>query len=120
MANIVQELLENEKTYIDKLTTGIKVYVEPLRGKNLPPSLRGQMYYIFANIVQIRDFHEQMFYPSLLGCNSDVQKLSDTFSQYIQVSETRVTIYRGISNRESLELLSIYRMVISTAMCCML
>ncbi len=84
--NIVQELIDNEKTYIDKLTTGIRNYVEPLGGKNLPPSLRGQMYNIFANIVQIRDFHEQTFYPSLLACNGDVIALSDTFSKFIQVS----------------------------------
>lgn len=86
LANIVQELIENEKTYIDKLTAGIKVYVEPLRGNNLPRSLRGHMYNIFANIVQIRDFHEQTFYPSLMACNGDVIAISDTFSHYIQVS----------------------------------
>lgn len=86
LANIVQELIENEKTYIDKLTGGIKIYVEPLSGNNLPRSLRGHMYNIFANIVQIRDFHEQTFYPSLMACNGDVIALSDTFSNFIQVS----------------------------------
>ncbi|KAJ6647321.1 Pleckstrin likey domain-containing family G member 4B, partial [Pseudolycoriella hygida] len=84
IGNIVQELIENEKTYIDKLTIGIKNYVEPLSGNDLPRSLRGQMYNIFANIVQIRDFHESKFYPSLLSCNGDVVALSDTFSMFIQ------------------------------------
>lgn len=82
----MQELIENEKVYIDKLTTGIKTYVEPLFGKNIPRSLRGQVYYIFGNIVQMRDFHEKTFYPSLLACNGDVIALSDTFSKFIQVS----------------------------------
>lgn len=68
---------------------GIQIYVEPLYGKSLPPTLRGQMYYIFANIVQLRDFHEQTFYPSLLECNGDVLALSDTFSRYIKVSGHR-------------------------------
>lgn len=86
LANIVHELIDNEKTYIEKLTQGIKIYVEPLFSKNLPPSLRGQVYNIFANIVQIRDFHEKTFYPSLLACNGDVEALSDTFSLIITVS----------------------------------
>lgn len=86
MNNIVQELIENERTYIDKLTTGITNYVQVLSCKDLPRSLRGQVYNIFGNIVQIRDFHEQKFYPSLLTCNGDIIGLSDTFSNYIQVS----------------------------------
>lgn len=97
MANIVQELVENEKTYIDKLTTGIKNYVEPLSSRNVPRTLRGQMYNIFANIVQIRDFHEQKFYPSLLSCNGDVVALSDTFSLYIQVSVPNKIVERNNS-----------------------
>lgn len=114
MANIVQELIENEKTYIDKLTNGIRIYVEPLFGKELPRSLRGQMYNIFANVVQIRDFHEQTFYPNLLSCNGDVIALSDTFSKFIQVS---TKTYTKIG--DSIHSTCNFRVDISTATFCM-
>lgn len=85
LANILEELLENEKTYITSLKNGINNYMTAFDDKNLPDALRGQKYHMFGNMHRIKDFHESDFYPALQKCNRDVTAISNTFYEFIQV-----------------------------------
>lgn len=85
LANILDELLDNERTYVSVLQTGIRNYMHVFDGNDLPDTLRGQKYHMFGNMHRINDFHEHEFYPALLKCNRDIVAISNTFYDYIQV-----------------------------------
>lgn len=85
MYNIIDELLENERTYVSVLRSGIQNYMSVFNDKELPSGLRGQKYHIFGNMHRLADFHENEFYPALQKCKMDITAISNTFLDFIQV-----------------------------------
>lgn len=83
--NILQELLENERVYVESLNNGIRNYMKMFDDVNLPNTLRGQKFRLFGNVNRIRDFHEMVFYPALQKCDMDIVAISHTFNEFIQV-----------------------------------
>lgn len=82
--NILSELFENEKNYVQTLEKGIVNYMNALDQKDLPKPLRGQKFHIFANIVGIYNFHRNEFLPSLLACDEDDPiQVAEVFTHYI-------------------------------------
>lgn len=74
-----EEILSNEKAYVERLNYVIKNYM-------LPSRLMGeQMKAIFGNIEEIKDFHENIFYPDLLLHQNDFIRLMECFSKHITV-----------------------------------
>jgi len=81
--SIIQELLDNEKRYIEVLKNGVNDYIVPFSNLLLPKSLVGKRLSIFSNIEVILEFHETRFYPRLLECGYDPEKIATTFSDFI-------------------------------------
>lgn len=80
---IIQELLDNEKNYVDALKNGIRDYIVPFDTGPLPHSLHGQRLNIFSNIEVIYEFHETKFLPKLLECGYDAQQIAEVFTSFI-------------------------------------
>lgn len=76
---IVQELLTSEISYIQMITKGITNYLSIYNGDN------AEKYHIFANIADIKNFHANVFYPSLVECGNDLELICNRFYDFIQV-----------------------------------
>jgi hypothetical protein len=76
-----------------------------LNREQLPKSLRGQKFHIFANIQAIYDFHKNEFLPALLACDEDEPiQVAETFTNYLTKDYFYSYIIYAI-NRKSSELL---------------
>lgn len=88
LRNVVDELLNCEKTYIAALDKGVKDYKMAFRDtefkKTLPDALRGKEGTIFGNIDRICDFHRDELLPKLLACDRNVTKICEVFCEFIQ------------------------------------
>lgn len=83
---IAQELLTSEISYIQIINKGITNYLSICDGGDkLPATVSGEIFHIFANIVDIKNFHANVFYPSLLECDNDVELICNRFYDFIQV-----------------------------------
>lgn len=80
---IIQELFDNEKTYVETLEQGIEDYIEKFDEIALPNSLKGQRIYLFSNIENIHHFHKNKFHPKLLLCGFDPKKIADLFTTFL-------------------------------------
>lgn len=50
----------------------------------LPKSLRGQKFHIFANIQGIYNFHKNEFLPALLACDEEEPiQIAEVFTNYV-------------------------------------
>lgn len=93
LTNTIEELLFNEETYIRALNQGIQGYMKNFNRRSMPGDLRGQMNRVFGNILQIKYFHENIFYPALKECMMDIIKICNTFSTFIEVYNALIYIY---------------------------
>lgn len=85
IANIIRELIQVEKNYVEKLARGIEVYVKGFDDcVDLPVTLRGKKYHIFGNIERIHDFHHDSLLPALIECDENVQEMANVFKDYIE------------------------------------
>lgn len=82
---IVQELLTSEISYIQIINKGITNYLSICNGDKLPATVYGEKYHIFANIEDIKNFHGNVFYPSLLECDNDVELICNRIYDFIKV-----------------------------------
>lgn len=87
---IVQELLTSEISYIQIITKGINNYLSICNGDKLPATVHGEKYHIFANIEDIRNFHANVFYPSLLECDNDMELICNRFYDFIRVNKYHI------------------------------
>lgn len=94
---IVQELLTSEISYIQMIDKGINNYLSICDGDKLPATVYGEKYHIFANIADIKNFHANVFYPSLLECGNDLELICNRFYDFIQVKIYYVVIIRYLS-----------------------
>lgn len=81
---VIQELLDNERSYIAVLTAGIDHYMLAPADDEQPAAAVQE--HIYGNIIVIRNFHENTFLPALANSGTDVERLCDCFRQYIEVS----------------------------------
>lgn len=79
-SEVVDEMLANESNYIEELTVGIQAYMTSDDQTDIL-----ELYDIFRNIQQIKDFHKNSFYNFLTNCGKDVTNTSIVFSKCIQV-----------------------------------
>ena len=89
------------------LRTGINNYMTVFNAKDIPKTLRGQKYRIFANIKSIYKLHAYEFLPALNKCYDDPEQIADVFTSYV----TREFFYGYIIyaiNRKRSELLCNY------------
>lgn len=81
---IINELLENEAKYVQKLETGIETYIGSFKSVQLPASLVGRKFIVFSNIELIHEFHAKKFLPELLDCDRDPEKIANVFISNIE------------------------------------
>ncbi|XP_053685914.1 uncharacterized protein LOC128735456 [Sabethes cyaneus] len=82
--NAVEELLQNERKYVDRLQHNITKLVPLMYQHNIPNGLRFQKNNIFANIESIHAMHRDVFLPAMENCDNDSEKIALTFIQLIE------------------------------------
>lgn len=102
--NIIQELFNNERSYIEALRNGIKSFVVSFDSLLLPQSLIGRRFILFSNIEAIYEFHETRFLPALLECGFDAVKIANVFIKYIDSNQFDNYIIHVMNKKESLKL----------------
>lgn len=98
---VIQELLESEQVYIANLKRGITEFIAPFDSVSLPSALVGKKRILFSNIEVIFRLHESRFYPSLLECGSDPEKIADVFSSFIDGFDFDVYIVYILNRNKS-------------------
>ncbi|XP_058116264.1 uncharacterized protein LOC131288360 [Anopheles ziemanni] len=81
---LIDELLETERNYINTLEKGIATYVDAVFSEQTPPQLCGKKYHLFGNLEYIYRFHQNAFLPKLLTAGNDVERIADTFVQFLE------------------------------------
>jgi hypothetical protein len=84
----VAELIQKERDYIDTLKNGINNYVRLIDNENentivVPKEIRHQKFKLFGNIEEIYMLHKLVVLPEILSCDSDPQRIADTFIRLI-------------------------------------
>ena len=79
---MIAELLNTEKLYISDLAVIIDKYVDPFPIEGTPESILHLKREIFSNISDIHIFHNNVFLPTLLDANNNVNELADAFSRF--------------------------------------
>uniref|UniRef100_A0A336MQB8 CSON015274 protein n=1 Tax=Culicoides sonorensis TaxID=179676 RepID=A0A336MQB8_CULSO len=84
LLNVIIELIQTEKNYVNNLERGIDTYVKTLdsRAQNYP-ALLGKKYHIFGNIERVFAFHKEELLPALIECNNDVHLIANKFNEFI-------------------------------------
>lgn len=98
---VIQEILESEQAYIANLKRGIDEYIVPFESVSLPSALVGKKRILFSNIEVIHRLHESRFYPSLLECGFDPEKIADAFSSFIDGFDFDVYIVYILNRNKS-------------------
>ncbi len=99
--HIVRELLENERTYVQTLKSGIKNYSGSMDTEILPEQLIGQKFRIFGDIEKVYEFHRDEFLPKLIECKEDIQLISETFTSFIQNDDFYIYVLYGINSKRA-------------------
>lgn len=105
-SKIVQELIENERCYVERLEQGIKDFLIPFDNLSLPKVLIGQRLNIFSNIEVIYRLHVTKLYPALLLCDNDPEKIADVFIKCIDSNLLDNYISYVLNSQESLKLIN--------------
>lgn len=104
---IINELLENEAKYVERLEKGIETYIGGFKSVHLPANLVGRKFLVFSNIELIHDFHAKKFLPELLDCGHDPEKVANVFisniegyffDQYIGYAQNKLNSLEIIKN----------------------
>lgn len=83
---IINEFIQTEKNYVDKLKYLIKNFVIPFdKDINLPLALKGQKQVLFSSIEDILDFHVKDFLPALEKNSKNLAKTLDCFTEFVEV-----------------------------------
>lgn len=98
---IIQELMDNEKFYIDSLKQGIDNYISNFDSHLLPNSLVGQKRNLFSNIEAIHDFHETKFLPKLLECDFDPELIANAFTSLIDSYQFDIYVIYVLNRKKS-------------------
>ncbi|CAD7089125.1 unnamed protein product [Hermetia illucens] len=82
--HIINELIATEQSYVDTLKRGLKNYVSIYENEiNLPANLRGKKYFLFGNIEQIVELHENELLPMLNENRNAVAKICERFYELL-------------------------------------
>lgn len=98
---VIQEILESEYVYVTNLKRGIDEFIAPFDSVSLPSALVGKKKILFSNIEVIYRLHESRFYPSLLECGIDPEKIADVFSSFIDGFDFDVYIVYILNRNKS-------------------
>ncbi|XP_058831090.1 uncharacterized protein LOC131689802 [Topomyia yanbarensis] len=82
--NAVEEFLQNERKYVDRLQHYISSLIPIMYQHNLPTGLRFQKNNIFANIESIHAMHRDEFLPALEQCKNNAEKIMHTVVEFIE------------------------------------
>lgn len=91
-------MIEVEKNYVEKLGKGIDIYVKEFDTcKELPPSLMGKKYHVFANIERIYSFHRDTLLPALVNCNETVIDIANVFFELLSSDRFYCYVLYGLN-----------------------
>lgn len=93
--------MDKESSYIAKLGRGIEDYLKTFDSVLLPDSLKGQKRNIFSNIEAIYEFHKETFFPNLVQCDFNPEKIADTFTSYINGYQFDIYILYVLNQKKS-------------------
>jgi len=79
---LIEELLQTEQSYVNDLEVAVRVFLQPIRDKQLLPG-KQEVAALFSNIEAILDVHQQLLADLKLVADSlDGVKLSNCFLKY--------------------------------------
>lgn len=82
---IINEFIQTEKKYVEKLKYLIKNFVIPFdKDANLPLELKGKKKILFSSIEEILDFHVKDFLPALEKNSKNLTKTLDCFTEFVE------------------------------------
>lgn len=85
---IIKELLTTEETYVQDLTSCIDHYLNGmLSSESIPTGIKGRKDIIFSNIVEIRDFHRNVFLKELEKYKLLPEDVGHCFLIYVSIQE---------------------------------
>lgn len=76
--------MDSENKYIETLSQGIKDYLVPYDSKELPSTLTGKRFELFANIEVIHEIHDKIFLRKILDCNFDPLEIANVFLEMVE------------------------------------
>lgn len=77
---IIDEMLINERNYVEELSIGIESYLTAVRQADVT-----EIYDIFEIIEQIKDYHKDSFCVFLKDCETNVSQIATIFLKCMQV-----------------------------------
>lgn len=85
---IINEFIQTEKSYVDKLKYLIKHFVITFdKDVNVPLALKGQKQLLFSSIEDILEFHVKNFLPTLEKNSKNLTKTLDCFTEFVEVNQ---------------------------------
>lgn len=102
---IIQELIDNEMEYINRLKQGIDNYIVKFDSGHLPSALKGEKRNLFSNIEAIHEFHDTKFFPKLLECDFDPEKIANAFTNLIDGYQFDIYVIYVLNRKKSEDLL---------------
>ncbi|KAI6661633.1 Triple functional domain protein-like isoform X6 [Oopsacas minuta] len=90
---MIAELMSTERLYINDLAVIINKYVEQFPCESTPESIHHLKREIFSNITDIHLFHKNLFLPTLLDANNNVNEIADAFARFKHRIEELYTVF---------------------------
>lgn len=99
----MEELLQNEKIYVETLKTGIQNYVQIFNDApdEVPRKLKGLKYHLFSNIEKIYEFHKEILFPKLNEVGNDLVKIAEVFIELINQNYFYCYVLYAINKKRS-------------------
>ncbi|XP_071039032.1 puratrophin-1 isoform X2 [Parasteatoda tepidariorum] len=82
LMNIMKELIQTERDYVNSLEYIIENYIPELTREDIPQALRGKRNVIFGNIEKIYEFHNQYFLAELEHCENSPFTVGQCFLDF--------------------------------------
>eukprot|EP00081_Caenorhabditis_elegans_P000362 NP_001021501.2 Uncharacterized protein CELE_F55C7.7 [Caenorhabditis elegans] len=90
---VLMELVETEQDYVKDLTSVVEGYIGNLNKMDLPADLVGKDKIIFANIVNILEFHKTNFLKEIEKCSENYEAAGAAFVKYERRLHTLYVTY---------------------------
>lgn len=96
---IINEFIQTEKSYVDKLKYLIKHFVIPFdKDINVPSELKGKKQILFSSIEDILNFHVKDFLPALEKNSKNLAKTLDCFTEFVEVNQLIKNLKKKLKN----------------------
>ncbi|XP_059622849.1 triple functional domain protein-like [Phlebotomus argentipes] len=94
---LLDEIIRSEKSYINNLQRGIGGYLKVFE-HDIPATLKGRKFTIFGGLIEIYEFHSNIFLPKLKRCNGVLEEISNVFHRLITEDHFYSYVHYAMNN----------------------